>query len=295
MSTHVSPVQPCPTDVPTARDLRRIAVAASHKVGPALRGAFRSAMEVRSKSAPHDVVTEWDAATEVQLAQILTAAVPNSRIIGEEYGRQGDGDIEWIVDPIDGTANFVHGLSLFSVSIAAAINDEVVAGVVHDPVNELTFSADDAVAVLADRQGERRLDADISDVARDKPEERLCLTTGFPNRETLRADRDSSLEALGELTQAYGAVRRLSSSALELSFVAAGWTDLTMGVHTNPWDVAAGMLLVERAGGTVIALDSAGQPVEDRPHLAPHYLALGRSVEAPTARRVLARLARPTP
>lgn len=92
-------------------------------------------MAVQTESAAHDLVTEWDTATENRLVELLTAAVPNSRITGGESGQHGHGQVEWIIAQIDGTADFAHRNTIFSVSISAAIDDQVVAGVVHDPVH----------------------------------------------------------------------------------------------------------------------------------------------------------------
>src|SRR5699024_11001391 len=95
--------------LPAAAQLRRIAVGAAQEAGVPLRRAFRSQMRVETKSSAHDLVTVWDQRTEETLVEALTAAVPDSRITGEEGGSQGRGRLEWIIDPIDGTSNFAHG------------------------------------------------------------------------------------------------------------------------------------------------------------------------------------------
>ncbi|MDZ5079004.1 inositol monophosphatase family protein [Nesterenkonia sp. HG001] len=269
--------------LPSPAQLRRIACQAADDVGPALATAFRTAVETEEKTSAHDLVTWHDSSTEERLVELLTAAVPDSRITGEEGGAQGSGAVEWIVDPIDGTSNFAHGFAMFSVSIAAAVDGEVVAGVVHDPSNGLTFSADDAGAWLRQADGERPLTGRA--VRHTAGEQQLNLVTSYPSAEALQIDGAAALETLGEAISTFSTVRRLVSGALELCHAAAGWADVVFGVDTSPWDVAAGMLILRRAGGTYEGLGAGADTRGD--HLAPHYLALAPGVDSPTARRLV--------
>lgn len=266
---------------------------AAQKAGGTLASAFRSGIEVSTKSSAHDLVTHYDTATEERLVTALTAAVPDSRITGEEGGTQGQGTLEWIIDPIDGTSNFAQGFAMFSISIAAAVEDEVVAGVVHDPVNRLTFSADDAGAHLRTGESEEQ---PLRPEPVTAPEERLNLVTSFPSAEMLQAHGQQALAQFGELVTVYSSVRRVISGALELCHAAAGWADVAAGGNTSPWDVAAGQLILRRAGGRYLPFGSRGgrcwdgAEVEDA-HLAPGYVGLGAGVEAPTAVRAFAKFA----
>lgn len=275
---------------PSPAELRRIAVDAAVDAGAPLVEAFRRAMDVDTKTSAHDLVTHHDTATERRLVEVLHGAVPDSQFTGEEGGSHGSGTVEWIIDPIDGTSNFAHGFAMFSLSIAAAVDGEVVAGVVHDPVGRLTFSADDSGAWLQDGDGERMLGAAGEDDARRGPraEETLNLVTSYPSAEAVESAGAAALETFGTLVTTYSAVRRLISGALELCHAAAGWADVVLGADTSPWDVAAGMLILRRAGGRYL-VDGGAPGAPD--HLAPHYLGLAPGVEAPTASRALAEVA----
>ncbi|WP_313821016.1 inositol monophosphatase family protein [Citricoccus sp.] len=299
--------------LPAPSELRRIALTAAAACAPRLVRAFRSLpadLNLATKRSSHDLVTVHDRATEDELVRLLGEAVPGSRFIGEEGGARdtapgpaGSGRapgllpdahrLEWIVDPIDGTANFAHGFAMFSLSIAAAVDGEVVAGVVLDPVNKLEFSADEAGAYLngvrfgAEAAG-MGVDA-AHPVHTDPPAEAaMNLVTSYPSAEALDLDGPVALERFGRLVDSYATVRRTVSGALELAFTAIGWADVTLGVDTNPWDVGVGQLLVRRAGGHYLALFYDTDGPERRPaHLAPCYVAVAPGRVAPTAVRVL--------
>lgn len=292
--------------LPSSGALRASALAAAEAVAPALAAAFRSPTAAdddgaaETKTNHHDLVTAHDRRTEAELVAALTQAVPGSRVLGEELGRQGgseagdgavaDHPVEWIVDPIDGTSNFTHGFALFSVSVAATVHGEVVAGVVLDPVNGLAFSADDAGAYLNG--------APLADVARRVPaggERALNLVTSYPAGEALALEGDEALRRFGRLVTTYATVRRTVSGALELAYAAAGWADVALLVDTKPWDVAAGQFILRRAGGAYLTPGRTGGGtgtealVADAPraHEAAFALALAPGREAPTAASVL--------
>jgi myo-inositol-1(or 4)-monophosphatase len=313
-----------PTSVPAPRELRRIAVEAAAACAPRLVRAFRSTpadLDLATKRNPHDLVTVHDGATEDELVRLLGAAVPGSRFVGEEGGSRGpdaEGDatgpetveehaltsaeadaatpshtLEWIIDPIDGTANFAHGFAMFSISVAAAVDGVVVAGAVLDPVNGLEFSADDDGAYLnGDRFGSPEtwpggpggsLPAESA-----APEHALNLVTSYPSAEALAIDGPAALDRFGRLVDTYATVRRTVSGALELAYTAIGWADVTLGVDTNPWDVGVGQLLVRRAGGHYLArFYDTESPERREPHLAPCYVAVAPGRTAPTAVRLL--------
>ncbi len=255
-----------------AEHLRGIAEEAARGVGPLLRGAFRTGAEAQQKANAHDLVTAFDRASETAIASHLLAAHPDSRILGEEGGHQGKGRIEWIVDPIDGTSNFAHGVAFFCVSIAAALDGELLAGVVYDPIAELMFSANAEGAWL---NGDRLEPQGTTE------ETSSSLMTDYPSAEAIGLDGQAALEAFGTLVTRYATVRRTVSGALGLAHVAAGWTDITLGFDTNPWDVAAGVLLVRRSGGSYLPYryDDEARPAQE----APVYLATGPRTSAETA------------
>ena len=302
------------TSTPSPAELRRIACDAAATCAPELAGAFRSTpaeLQVATKRNAHDLVTLHDRATEDALVAFLEQAVPGSRFTGEEGGSRGGhglpddgagteapgsppavgGQVEWIIDPIDGTSNFAHGFAMFSVSIAAAVDGEVVAGVVLDPVGGLEFSADEAGAYLnGERFGAGAPVAEPEDGAGAGPadESSLNVVTSYPSAEALELDGTAALERFGRLVDTYATVRRTVSGALECAYTAIGWADATLGVDTNPWDVAVGQLLVTRAGGTYVPrfYDTDG-PERRAAHLAPCYVAVAPGRQAPTAVRVL--------
>lgn len=277
--------------MPTAGQLRRIAVGAAQEAGPALKSAFRSQMQVDTKSNAHDLVTAWDRRTEETLIAALTEAVPRSRVTGEEGGSHGQGRLEWIIDPIDGTSNFAHGFAMFSISIAAALDGEVIAGVVHDPINQLTFSADDDAWLACGDAGEHHLRPTPK---ADAAEHQLNLMTSYPSAEVLTSDSEQALHTFAELVRTYSTVRRVVSGALELCHTAAGWADATAGTDTQPWDVGAGQLILRRAGGRYLPFGVRhgrswdGTHQAPSRHLAPDYVGLAPGVQAPTIEHAIA-------
>lgn len=281
--------------LPSAAELRRIAVTAAHSAGAPLKNAFRSQMDVELKTSAHDLVTVWDTQTETTLIDLLSSAVPDSRFTGEEGGSHGEGRVEWIIDPIDGTSNFAHGFAMFSVSVAAAVDNVVLAGVVYDPINEWTFSADDVAAYLINRDGKETV---LSPASKDGvAEENLALLTNFPGAWGVEKYGVEALEAFGKLVTTYATVRRIVSGALELCHLAAGWSDVVINCRTSPWDVAAAQLILRRAGGNYLPYGTRGEQswngsVTDDLHLAPGYLGLGPGVQAPTSADVVARFVR---
>ncbi|GFZ96160.1 inositol monophosphatase family protein [Nesterenkonia alkaliphila] len=287
-----APALPAAADLPASAELRRIAVTAAHTAGEPLKTAFRSHMEIQEKTSNTDLVTIWDKQTEETLISLLSAEVPDSRITGEEGGQHGTGRVEWIIDPIDGTSNFAHGFDLFTISIGAAVDDVVIAGVVYDPINELTFSADDHAAYLRVREGAESVLKPTPKTGVAEPQ--LNLLTNFPGTWMVQRHGEEALRAFGEFVTTYATVRRIVSGALELCHVAAGWADVVVNCRTNPWDIAAAQLILTRAGGTFKPYGTRGDLAFDgtpavNAHLAPGYVGLGSGVESPTAPPVAAR------
>lgn len=241
-----------------------------------LRTLDRGRIEREDKTSSHDIVTEHDRASEEIIVQHLRAAVPGCRIVGEEGGErtvEADGDaaaaeqagarVTFYVDPIDGTSNFAAGLPLFCVSIGAAVDGELVAGVVDAPVLGQVFTAGPAGAFL---NGEP-LAPRATRPARD-----ALVLTNFPTVRDLAEDAAGSIAGLREMVDSVSAVRGIGTAALELAWVAAGWADATMLISINPWDVAAGFVLVERAGGSVRTWPGTMDPATPA-HERPTYVA----------------------
>lgn len=234
-----------------------------------LRSIDRTRIEREDKTSGHDIVTIHDRACEEIIVENLRRLVPGCRILGEEGGeRAGDaaaeaGQVTFYVDPIDGTSNFAAGLPLFCVSIGAAVDGVLVAGVVDAPILGQVFTAGPDGA----RLNRERLRPRPTRAARD-----ALVLTGFPTSRDLDEDAPGSLACLQEIVGGVSAVRHLGSAALELSYVAAGWADATMLAGINSWDVAAGFLLVEQAGGSLGTWPGDG-PVDAPAHERPAYVA----------------------
>ncbi|WP_412873014.1 inositol monophosphatase family protein [Curtobacterium flaccumfaciens] len=268
--------------VPAPQTLRAIAEDAARAVAPDLLAVFRAPMTISTKRDAHDVVTLHDRAAEEAITAVLTAAVPGSVVLGEEGGTTGGTGgtggtgtagglgrtagpvVRWIVDPIDGTANFARGLAYWCISIAAEVDGEVVAGVVFDPVADHVFAADDDGAWL---DGAPMYSS-------SGPDDAATVLTSFPVQQDLDLlGEAAAFDLLRDLTLRYRHHHSLGSGALNLVHVAAGWSDVTMGFATHPWDVAAGALVLERAGGWFQGF-RRGEAV-GRAHLADDYVAAG--------------------
>jgi myo-inositol-1(or 4)-monophosphatase len=185
-----------------------------------------------------DLVSRADVAAE---AHLLAEIPSGDGVIAEESGRREGGGRLWIVDPLDGTVNFLHGLPLWCVSIAVVEDGRLVEAAVHAPALDMTFTA--AAGAGAQLNGAAVTVSDCADV-RD-----AILATGFPYaRDTVA---DNNLENVPRVGAVAGGLRRMGSAALDLALTAAGRLDGFWELHLNPWDVAAGALLVREAGGSV--------------------------------------------
>ena len=205
--------------------LMKIAETAARAVRDPLLSAFRSEMAVDYKVDLHDIVTIHDKRAEAAIRAVILASEPNSAIMGEEGGQIGSGDVQWYVDPIDGTANFARGLAFWCVSIAAVIDGEAVAGVVYDPVADQMFSANLEASYL---DGDKLRSRSVAD------ETRATLITGYPHSRHLRpAGREAALANFGPLVATFSTLHQPGSPSLSTPHVAAGCTDAAprVGVH----------------------------------------------------------------
>lgn len=256
----------------TSHELARIAADAARQVGPYLIEAFSRPRTVELKADFHDVVTVHDKESQRRIADFLFAETPESFIVGEESSRTltcdgrpgtpGEGDVVWYVDPIDGTSNFASGFDHWCVSIAAARGGALTAGVVYQPTTNTLYLADDAGA-LRNGQPMRVLDAPVEDG---------MIATEFPSARV--PDPEEAARGFTRVVAAARSVRRTGSTALALAEVAAGHFLAAFNVGTHPWDVAAGALLVERAGGRYLGFDDASVYRRD-PQNAPNFVATG--------------------
>ncbi|MBC7131894.1 MAG: inositol monophosphatase [Roseovarius sp.] len=211
-------------------------------------------LQVSMKGAG-DFVSRADIAAEKALKAELTGARPNYGWAAEEGGEEPGTDPtrRWIVDPLDGTTNFLHGLPHWAVSVALEHKGEVVAGVIHDPVRDETFFAEKGAGAW---MNDRRLRVS----ARNRMIEAI-FATGLPFGG--RADLPETLQDLARLLPACAGVRRWGSAALDLAYVAAGRYDGFWERRLNAWDLAAGILIVREAGGLVEPLRKDGDILGD--------------------------------
>ena len=192
-----------------------------------------------SKAAEFDLVTEFDRRSEALLVERLGAAFPGDAVIAEEGSARAGSGGTWYVDPLDGTTNFAHGLPFFAVSIARVVDGRPELAVVHAPILQLTFTATRGGGAFCN---DRRLHvSEASDLGR------AMLATGFPSDRMITGD--TNFPQFVAIKSRARAVRRYGSSALDQALVAAGTYDGFWEMKLKAWDLAAGSLLVEEAGG----------------------------------------------
>lgn len=230
----------------------------------AAKGLLRDFGEVEhlqvSRKGPSDFVSNADLKAEKTISEELRKARPKFGFVMEEAGRieAEDGEHYWIIDPLDGTSNFLHGLPHWAISIALERKGELLAGVVYDPVKDEKFWAEKGVGAFVNS---RRLRVS----ARSKLEDAI-IATGVPAR-----GYGEHKEFLSEVETVMGAVagvRRWGAASLDLAYVAAGRYEGFWERKLNAWDVAAGMLLIKEAGGYVSEINGGKKPIENKNILA---------------------------
>ncbi len=197
-------------------------------------------MEIRAKGA-NDFVTEVDQQAERVIIDTLLKAYPDHAILAEESGARGESDHVWIIDPLDGTTNFLHGYPQFAVSIALQIKGRLEQAVIYDPLRQDLFTASRGAGAHYNNQRMR--------VGKRPSLEGALLGTGFPIRNP--AGLDDYLQGFRALFPKTAGIRRAGAASLDLAYVARGWLDGFWEYHLQPWDIAAGALLVQEAGGLV--------------------------------------------
>ena len=231
------------------------ALLAASKAGEVLRAAFGIEHHITYKGEV-DLVTEVDAEAEQGIRNELLGTFPTHGMLAEEGGElAGEAEARWIVDPLDGTTNYAHGLSIFCVSIALQRAGEVVLGVVHDPMGEETF--------IAERGRGATLNGDPINVSDTGELIRALIATGLPYD---RAEIPEAVELFGRFAATTRGMRRLGSTALDLCYVAAGRLEAYYERGIWPWDLAAGSVILEEAGGRLTnyrgdKLDLAGREI----------------------------------
>lgn len=214
----------------------------SKEAGEIIREGFGKKLTLEYKSNTSDFVTNIDKAAESRIINFIKKEYPTHNILAEESGVQNnDSEYTWVIDPLDGTMNFAHGLPIFSVSIAVMKNSEIIAGVVYDVMNDTIYSAEKGSGAF---QNEKRIV-----VNENSDLEKSLLVTGFPYN--IKENPDFAIERFIKFLINSRGVRRLGSAALDLCHVANGTFDGYWEVNLQSWDMAAGILLVEEAGGKI--------------------------------------------
>src|SRR5580765_5912533 len=207
-----------------------------------------------SEKGPGDFVSHADIKAERTLRAELARTRPEYGFLGEEGGEtKGDGRNRWIVDPLDGTTNFLHGVPHFAISIGLEREGEIIAGVIYQPISDELFWTEKGNGAFVDTPNARSRRLRVS--GRKDPA-RALVGTGIPNLG--KADHALYHQKLAQVSERVAGVRRWGAAALDLAFVAAGRFDAFFEFGLAPWDVAAGVLLVREAGG--MTSDIAGAP-----------------------------------
>lgn len=240
-------------------ELVALARAVAQSAGALLRDERPRELEVSAKSSPTDVVTQMDRAAEEHLIARILGARPDDGILGEEGGeRLGSSGVRWVVDPLDGTTNYLYGIPLWSVSVGAEVAGQVVAGAVCAPEMGTTFLARRGGGAWEESAGGRR--GLRASGAAELSQSLLSTGFGYDSEQRRR-----QAQALVSVAPRVRDVRRLGSAAIDLCWVASGRTDAYVESRLNPWDVAAGALIAREAGAVVIG--------DDDPVVAPYVLA----------------------
>ena len=241
--------------------LLNIAIKAARRAGDVIaRHVDRvDTLTVKTKER-NDFVSEVDGMAEREIIQIIHQAHPDHAVLGEEggavAGRQGE--YVWIIDPLDGTTNFLHGFPVFSVSIAVRHRERVVHGVVYDPLRNELFTASQGDGAQLNNRRIR--------VSNLKDLEGSLIGTGFPFREN--QNLDLYIKMFATVARKAAGIRRPGSAALDLAYVAAGRLDGFWEMGLKPWDMAAGLLLIQEAGGSIGHFDGRPGIPEDGSILA---------------------------
>ena len=230
---------------PNLHPMVNVAIKAARAAGNIINRAALDVEAVRvSQKQVNDFVTEVDQAAEQVIIETLLTAYPGHGILAEESGQEHgakDSEFVWIIDPLDGTTNFIHGLPVYCVSIALAVRGKIEQAVVYDPTRNDLFTATKGRGAY---MNDRRLR-----VSKRIRMQECLISTGFPFRPG--DNFQTYLAMMADIMPRCAGLRRPGAAALDLAYVAAGYTDGFFEAGLSPWDMAAGSLLVTEAGGLV--------------------------------------------
>jgi myo-inositol-1(or 4)-monophosphatase len=238
--------------------VKRTGIAAAYKGADALRARLGAISNINKKGAI-DLVTEADIESEKLIIETIRTRFPGHAILAEESGLNvGESDCQWIIDPLDGTTNFAHGLELFSISIAFALNEKIVVGIVLNPETGELFTATHGKGST--------LNGKHINVSNSETVSESLLVTGFPYN--FHEILNPLMIRFSNCLNASLGVRRLGSAALDLCFVACGRFDGFWEQNLKPWDTAAGMLIAREAGAIITDFSNRPYTVDKKEILA---------------------------
>jgi myo-inositol-1(or 4)-monophosphatase len=236
----------------TSRELA-VAIGAARDAGAMLRDELGRARRIDFKGSPTNLVTEMDGRAEALIVDRLLGEFSDDAVLAEERGAvAGRSGRRWIIDPLDGTMNYAHGVPTFGVSIALQVGDRITVGVVYDPNHGEMF--------VAERGGGAFMNGVPLAVSTTARLNESLVCTGFPN--DIREAKQNNLPEFCAFSLKAQGVRRMGSAVIYLAYVAAGRMDGYWELRLGPWDVAAGSLLVEEAGGRVSNLTGGSMDID---------------------------------
>jgi len=245
-----------------AHPILNIAINAAHIAGDVVRQELHKVASIPvMRKARHDYVSEVDKASEQQIVREIKRYHPDHAFLGEEGGAQGESDHVWIIDPLDGTSNYLHGMPHFAISIALQVKGRTQHAVVYDPMRDEMFSASRGSGAHLNNTRIRVSDRPTLETA--------IIATAFPFRQ--RGSMSTYTGIFSDVFKKVEDIRRYGAASLDLAWVAAGRMDAYFELGLKPWDVAAGALLVREAGGVVSDFDGSDAVEESHSVLAAPY------------------------
>lgn len=247
-------------------ELTSVSISAVESVADLIRSGVDADVSIETKSSPSDFVTEIDRTAERCIVEHILARVPDSTIVGEEGGVQGDGVVRWYVDPIDGTGNFAAGLPYFSTSVGVAVNGSLVGGAVHDPLRRETFAyTDDGVSLNG---------CTLSPSTPTDKGPGIILTSAITQLARHAPDLAGRVASLAPSNHVH---RDPGSFALQLSHLASGRASIAFELDASPWDICAGVALLRAANCQFVPLADADE--QDGPWASRMFVAARAGVE----------------
>jgi len=224
------------------------AIEAAKKGAEILKNGFGSKLEIKKKPGKHNLVTQYDLLSEKTIIAFINEKFPDHSILSEEAGEiKKNNDVEWIIDPLDGTTNFVHSIPFFAVNIAVKKGNEIISSVTYNPISEEMF--------IAEKNKGAYLNEKKIEVSKTKNLNNAILTTGFSY--DLIKNPEKSIEHFLSILKLGLPIRSLGCASLDLAYVASGKCDFYFEIGLGPWDCAAGFLLLQEAKGRATHLNGS--------------------------------------